>query len=532
MRTGILKWAASFLLVSAVITTEAQITDELLQLSTQNIQGTARFSAMGGAFTALGGDFGALSLNPAGIGTYRSSEISFTPAVTYDKTTTDFMNKSLSDSRTRFGLSNFGYVGTLLTKNTTGLVSLNFGIGYNKTANFNKRTRMEGWDSPNTLVNSFVDYANNAFGGQGLNPDYLMNDYRDILPEDWTTSMAFYGNGKDHTPADGLILDDGTKYYQDHFNNAHDLVDIAGRSIQKGSTGEYVLSFGGNISNKFQFGITLGMQDLEYHSENIYNEVYVEGNIGLTDPDGYHYMFNSLQRGEYSYTSGFGVNVKTGIIFKPIDAFRIGLAFHSPTWYNMKREYNTYLDYSIYDANANRDINSSSDSPVDLYEYRLQTPYRLQVGIAYIMGKVGLISVDYEFVGNKGMRIHDDLANSDFAHERNDIIKDTYKGSSNIRAGIEFNLPYGFMVRGGFNYLESPYNDTDLDFDRYGYSAGFGYRNKWFFADFAYTLNTGKYHYAPYFVNDNRIRKTDVNAVAAVEKENTNIFLATIGFKF
>ena len=44
----------------------AQNISEVLRYSTENLQGTARFQAMGGAFGALGGDLSSLNVNPAG----------------------------------------------------------------------------------------------------------------------------------------------------------------------------------------------------------------------------------------------------------------------------------------------------------------------------------------------------------------------------------------------------------------------------------------------------------------------------------
>jgi hypothetical protein len=88
------------------------------------------------------------------------------------------------------------------------------------------------------------------------------------------------------------------------------------------------------------------------------------------------------------------------------------------------------------------------------------------------------------------------------------------------------------MLRAGFNYFQSPYNDSSLDFARYAYSGGIGYRGKHFFADLAYTLNTGKYHFAPYYVNNYRVRDTDENPDVAVENLKIGCIIATIGFKF
>ncbi|MDR2917287.1 MAG: hypothetical protein LBV74_21035, partial [Tannerella sp.] len=47
-------------------------------LTNSDLGGTARSMSMAGAFGALGGDISAISNNPAGLGIYRSSEISGT----------------------------------------------------------------------------------------------------------------------------------------------------------------------------------------------------------------------------------------------------------------------------------------------------------------------------------------------------------------------------------------------------------------------------------------------------------------------
>jgi hypothetical protein len=505
----IIKWSVSLLLVSAVFALEAQTTDELLQLGTHEVQGTARFTGMGGAFNALGGDFGSLSTNPAGIGTYRSSEFVLTPAVTINKATTDFLGLSRPDSRTRFGLANLGYIGTSMTKKSEGLISLSFGLGYNKVANFYKRTKLEGYDSPLSVVDFFPKYANNLNLRQG----YLEDDFQNILPEDWSTSIAYV--------TEMMRYDETTNRYEANGLYPGDVVDIYSSSLQSGGTEEYTLSFGGNISNRFQFGVTVGFQDLEYINRLNYSEEFIGTGNG----------YISSERDEYTRTVGFGVNAKFGVIYRPADAFRLGLAIHTPTFFNMEREYSVYMG-STYKGDEGNDF-WDDESPTDIYEYRLQTPYRLEAGVAYIIGKIGLISVDYELVGNNSVRIRDNiLDNSDFLSSRNDLIKNNYKATSNLRVGAEVNLPYGIVLRGGFNYFQSPYKDTNLSFDRYAYSGGIGFRGKHFFADLAYTLNTGKYHFGPYYVNDNRIRTGDTEQDIAVEKLNVGRIITTIGFKF
>jgi hypothetical protein len=506
----IIKWSASLLSIFAVFAVEAQTTDELLQLGTHEVQGTARFTGMGGAFNALGGDFSSLSTNPAGIGTYRSSEFVITPSLTINKATTDFLGRSLSDSRTRFGLANLGYIGTSMTKKSEGLISLSFGLGYNKVANFNKRTKLEGYDSPLSVLDFFPKYANSL----NINPNYLGNEFKDILPEDWSTAIAYF--------TEMMLYEDGQ--YKSFGLYDGNVVDIYRTSLQSGGTEEYTFSFGGNISNKFQFGVTVGFQDLEYINRLNYREEF----LGTGDNVAQYF---SSERDEYTRTSGFGVNAKFGAIYRPANAFRLGLAIHTPTFFNMEREYQVYMG-SIYKINGENDLKSENPDP-DIYEYRLQTPYRLEAGIAYIIGKIGLISLDYELVGNNSVRIRDNIwDDTDFLSSRNNLIKKSYKATSNIRIGAEVNLPYGIMLRGGFNYFQSPYKDSNLDFDRYAYSGGIGFRGKHFFADLAYTLNTGKYHYGPYYVNDNRKRTGDAERDIAVETLNVGRIITTIGFKF
>jgi hypothetical protein len=509
MKTKIINRIISMLLVSAVFPAVAQTTDDLLQLSTHEIQSTARFSGLGGAFNALGGDFGSLSINPAGIGTYRSSEFTMTPVVTFNKATTDFRNQTFSDSRTRFGLSNLGYVGTV-SAGTDKSVIFNLGIGFNKAANFYKSAPFKGLNSPNSVLKMFPQYADKL----KLNPEYLDGKFQNILTEDWSTAIA--KNIK-------MLWHDDQGYYQGGLQTG-DLVDISGNNYQSGGTEEYVFSFGGNISNKFQFGITLGLQDLELINSLIYKENYLTTNKG---------PFRSSIREEYTRTKGFGVNTKLGVIFRPVEPLRIGLAVHTPTWYNMEREYNVFMEAVFWDDQESKDYVGSEETPTDLYKYRLQTPYRLEAGIAYIIGKIGLISVDYEFVGNNAMRIYDDIwEDKEYINVRNNGIKNNYRASSNVRLGAEINLPHGLMLRGGYNYFQSPYKDSNLDYTRYTYAGGIGYRSKHFLIDFTYSHNSGKYHFAPYYVNDYRVRDTDTNPDIAVETLNIGRFIATIGFKF
>ena len=92
MKNRILRIAIAISTIAA----NAQNEVDALRYSTQNLSGTARFSAMGGAFGSLGGEFSALSSNPAGIGMYQVSEFTFTPSFNLNTTTSYYDNTHLS----------------------------------------------------------------------------------------------------------------------------------------------------------------------------------------------------------------------------------------------------------------------------------------------------------------------------------------------------------------------------------------------------------------------------------------------------
>src|ERR1017187_3397559 len=95
-------------LVAISIISPAQDVREAYNLSNLTVQGTARSMGFGNALGSVGGDFSSLSVNPAGIGIYRSSEISFTPSLKINSATGDYAGTTTSDNNTRFGINNFG----------------------------------------------------------------------------------------------------------------------------------------------------------------------------------------------------------------------------------------------------------------------------------------------------------------------------------------------------------------------------------------------------------------------------------------
>ena len=60
--------------LTATMTQSQELSDALLY-SQDNLNGTARFRAMGGAFGALGGDLSSLNVNPAGSAIFVNNQL-------------------------------------------------------------------------------------------------------------------------------------------------------------------------------------------------------------------------------------------------------------------------------------------------------------------------------------------------------------------------------------------------------------------------------------------------------------------------
>ena len=88
--------------------------------STSEVNGTARFVAVGGAMGALGGDASTVSYNPAGIGVYRSSELTISGNIHWTNTS---MGGETPGNYISANLANVAYIGTWLNPKEQGLSS-------------------------------------------------------------------------------------------------------------------------------------------------------------------------------------------------------------------------------------------------------------------------------------------------------------------------------------------------------------------------------------------------------------------------
>jgi len=480
---------------------KAQDLADALRYSDISVSGTARAGAMGNAFGALGGDFTSASINPAGIGLYRSSELVITPISLSTKVESNYYGTGRENSDYKFSLNNLSYVYAMPVagSNEAGIVTVTFGVGYNKLKDFNSDAAIQGYDVDGSYMDYFADRAN-----EGIWSDY----YEELA---WKTDLL-------------LFDENNNEYYSDLQDAGY------GQSQRKtysknGSIGEYSFVLGLNFNHKLYMGMSWGINDV-YYSEGT--------TIFESDDNNNVPYFNDLQFNSYFSTYGIGHNFKFGLIYKPVNELRLGVSIHTPTYYHLHDNFNTSMQtYITYGLNDEERYNENS--PYNEYDYHLQTPMRTTFSGAYVIGKKGLISADYELVTYGKAKLKDGGDGYDFFNE-NEEIAEAYKTSGNIRVGGEYMATGNVSVRGGFEYHGSAYNENafgakqlNSDANMMVYSGGLGYRSGSFFADVTYRYSNLENYDYPYPTPASEIYPAPAAASFTTIKHDV---LFTLGFRF
>lgn len=502
-----------------VLSVSAQTVNDAITFSQVYNGGTARYMAMGGAFNALGGDFSTLSVNPAGIGVYRSGEFTSTMDMRFNRTTVT----GLEDTKFNFNFNNIGYVEGV-DVGDEGLIRLNFAFGFNRLNNYHKAYYAKVLNSSHSLTDNWANSLNN----NGL---------------DYCTTGAYNAYNS------YLINEDGGAYESPLLPDA--TVDYIKDVKESGKINEWVMSMGGNINDMIYFGATLGIQSIDLKKEYYQTEYF--NNIESGADSGYSYHrpedatpFTAYDEDYFSYyseeiTDGIGVNAKFGVIVRPVGSVRIGLAVHTPTvkYLEVSQYADMYNNTYFYDSDGSLSYGGESSEESASYEYRTISPCKLHGSIAFVLGKSLAIDAEADFTDYSTMKIKDTDGRSIYYQNVNDAISEMYKKAINARIGAEYRVAPEFALRGGAAYYGSPYNDNiyyeggeatdaaDYYGDRYDFSGGFGYRSGDFFMDFAFIRS----------VQSNRTMVFD-DAIDGYEfdemdvDQTLNRFMMTLGLKF
>lgn len=421
---------------------------------------TARSAAMAGAMTSLGADASSMSINPAGVGMYRTNELTFTPMMSFTRSKNNAQPFE-GNSKNRFAVGNFGVV-VKLRESSTGVTAINMGLSYNRLADFNYKYSFSNAGVAGNA--SIADVYAGQLAASGITSAQLKQNYDNFGNFRWSHYDPTYW-GAILGYKTGLVGDTSGAWGRDMVvPNA--AVDSFTTVESKGRADEWVWSLGINFNSKFYLGMSLGASTISQQKYIYYGEGYRYSN----NPQ-QNYCMEYFNYDQITQMKGTGINFKIGAIYRPIESLRIGVAFHTPTYYNVTYKYQGGMTSQVkainnvdgYTVNSQGYIDPPFSEQTELliddgdYSWRYTTPTRLMVGALYTVAKQLILSVDYERDWYNTMR----MKNSPYGPLYKGFIKDEFEGSNTVRAGAEWRFIPQMAIRLGYGLWSGALDDDD-----------------------------------------------------------------------
>ena len=451
------------------------------RMANTDIMGTARYMSMAGSMGALGGDPSAVLDNPAALGIYRSSELSFSLNATPSVTLATSPTNAVKQNDFFFNFNQLSYIVSLQTGRDRGYVSSNFSFTYNRLKDFHRQTSVAANGTP-SMTNMIADFTNGFYPSE-IHEDNLYAPYLSIL--------GYQGYLMDPMNPDSM-------YYYPYASTTNRL---AYKNEESGRIEEYNFSYSANVGHYLYIGAGIGLQTLNYQLISYSGEMYDNGASATLKN-----VFN---------TSGVGCNLRLGVIVRPTSWMRVGASFQSPTWYSLSDSYyakitgeGTSAEYSVVEYST----------PTSRSSYNFNSPLKAQASVGFVIGKVALINVDYLYTHNRGMKFKGEpsdylFAEPEFVYENKEI-KDYSLSTHTIKAGAEFRIASQFSFRAGAAYRTPNLTDnatrtlldnttrTDMevfvDKGMFYASGGFGYRYNGFGIDITYAYSQQNQAFSPF----------------------------------
>jgi hypothetical protein len=511
---------------------------EALRFSYLTPVGSARINAIGGANVSLGGDISSTFINPAGLAQFKTNEFVFTPGFFMNRANMNYNDTGFKNKRNAVNTGAGGLVMSWGNRwNSSRVKNTTIGLAFNQMANFNSNFNYSGQNVESSFSEKWVDQL----------VDLQVDDFGNALsgfPDG--ASLAVENYLVDTISVGGSIVG-----YRSNAQIRGNLSALNQSFAYETRGGMYEAAFGiaWNNNDKFLYGLSFGMPIVNFNRNTTVQEQDATGN---TNND-----FGSLRFTEKFSTTGIGVNAKLGIIYKPVEYFRLGLTFHTPSVLVLtdKTDATLFTDVENYARRITGDPNRSSTftmSTKDVtggddftYTYQLITPWRVAASASYVFREINdvtkqkaFITGDVELVNYKSMSYSSNEEvplDEERAYFRsiNDNIDEIYRMAINARIGGEVKFKT-WMVRGGFQYQGSPYNKNAFPDGVKGHrlvpSLGLGYRDKGVFVDLTYAHTIGRDVHIPYTLT--QVPGEDRIYPLANNRFNNGQVVATVGFKF
>lgn len=489
------RYAMMAALMGASLSAAAQETYVNAELATGDLNGTARYVGMGGAMDALGADISTIGTNPAGVGLFRHS----TATASFGFVSQEGAKTFADANKTNMSFDQIGFVYAMRVNSRS---FVNFAFNYHKSRNFNYILNAAGnvgadASQNKASYNKVLAAANNGWKFVDSDQGYIYSDDNAYskLDELYYNALLVVPGSDLEDPTYGYF--GAEKYMMDRKNS--------------GYIGSYDFNISGNLNDRVYLGLTIGLHDVHYKGYSEYAELFA--------PNGE--QVDGVLVEDTREITGSGVDVKAGVIFRPIEEspFRIGLSVATPTWYDLTtRNYTAMVVDDKLNGQYGMDISNE-------YDFKLYTPWKFGLSLGHTIDRYLALGASYEYAdyGSTDSRVIDGYDWDGYEDTSSDLemnrhTEQTLKGVHTMKVGAEFKPDNDISVRLGFNYLSPMYNkngvkDGWLDSagvlyssstdctnwkDTYRITAGIGYRLDKFSIDLAYQYSQTNGTFRPF----------------------------------
>ncbi|WP_298951569.1 outer membrane protein transport protein [uncultured Nonlabens sp.] len=454
----------SALLASAFFSDAQTVSDGLLYTG-QDLKGTARYRGLSGAFGALGGDLSAIGSNPASSVVFANNYAGVSLNFTSSDNTSNYFGTTVFSDEGDIEINQAGGVLVFQTPESRKVTKFAMSLNYDVTRNFDNSLRVIG-TSPISISQYFL---NNASGiavdnftvrtteNESISDLYLFlgQDIGFNAQQGFLGYESFLINSTTDSP-DGNTDLTNTVYTSatgtGSFNQDY-LVETAGYNSK--------FSFNGalELNKKWNLGINLNSHIISLERFTSIEEGNSNADATITDV-----RFDNRVSNE-----GNGFSFQLGLIGKVTDNIRVGATYESPTWYTIEQTQNQ----EIITLSNDGTLTTVSPNILNVFApYKLRSPGSVTGSIAYIFGKKGLLSLDYNTRDYSQLKYSPD--DSDLFVNNNTFIENNLSRASSVRIGGEYRIN-NWTLRGGYRMEESPYDNKAIMDDLTGYSLGLGY---------------------------------------------------------
>jgi len=478
-------------LMIAMVAAQAQDYTNAVKYNQSFNIGDARYSAMGGAFSALGNNHSSIFDNPGAIGVFHGNSFEFSLNNGTSNSTTSFLDASQKNNTNMFN----GNIGLLfkmeLPDNELNAKYLNFSYSSNRVADYNINSGFTAYNNKNSMTDELLGR--------------LETGYTNAITDDALSTGLIYKANNNYN-SDFIQYDNnGARVYNPYGSTQTQALSLKGRK------NEYSYGMGTNFDNKLYLGISLNVSSIDYTED----ETYTESDTKNISPS-----FNSFTMYRKYEDIGRGVGYKIGLIALPVKDLRIAASYHSPVNWNIDRTTQTNMDF--YYTQNDSDKSVFTNNPKNESSYKLNTPAKFVLGLAYTFNKTLIISADYENMNYSNAQ----LSNSDGTalSDANKEIAKNARMVSNLKFGTELRMG-AISLRAGTAFYQSPY-DTYKDGYTLSYSGGIGLKDENFYIDLAVVnskTNNSRYLYSDYSGN---------NVLSSTIKSSITNVILTLGLKF